>query len=85
MMDGKKMGKQMIDFYKTTFDNSFSTMLMLQEQMERMAEMFWGQMVNVPAEVKKAMAEWTKNYHKGCEEFKKVVDNGFKNLESLAA
>ena len=36
MMDPKKMGKQMIDFYKTTFDNSYSAMMMLQEQMDRM-------------------------------------------------
>ena len=36
MMDMKKMGQQMIDFYKTTFDNSFNTMMMLQEQMERL-------------------------------------------------
>jgi hypothetical protein len=29
------MGKQMIAFYKTSFDNSYSAMMMLQEQMER--------------------------------------------------
>lgn len=38
-MNMKKMGKQMMDFYKTTFDNSFSAMTMLQEQMERMGAM----------------------------------------------
>jgi uncharacterized protein Yka (UPF0111/DUF47 family) len=83
MMDPKKMGKQMIDFYKTSFDNSFSAMMMLQEQMERMANLYWGQMVNVPDEVKKGMTEWTKSYKKNCEEFKKVVDESFKKLESF--
>ena len=42
MMDMKKMGQQMIDFYKTTFDNSYNAMMMLQEQMERMGAMYLG-------------------------------------------
>lgn len=85
MMDPKKMAKQMIDFHKTTFDNSFSAMLMLQEQMERMATMFLGQMGNLPEEPKKALTEWTKNYKKGCEEFKKMVDDSFKKLDTYFA
>ena len=58
-MDPKKMGKQMLDFYKTSFDNSYSAMMMLQEQMERMGAMYWGQMVNLPDEAKKGLTEWT--------------------------
>lgn len=82
-MDPKKMGKQMIDSYKASFDNSFNAMMMLQEQMERMSSMYWGQMVNFPEEAKKGLAEWTKSYRKNCEEFKKVVDDNFKKLESF--
>jgi hypothetical protein len=85
MMDPKKMGKQMIDFYKTTFDNSFSAMMMLQEQMERMTNLYWGQMVNLPDEAKKGLAEWTKSYKKNCEDFKKLIDESFKKLESFVA
>jgi formyltetrahydrofolate synthetase len=85
MMDSQKMAKQMIELYKTTFDNSFSAMMTLREQMERMANMYWGQMLNLPEEAKKGLNEWTKSYKKNCEEFKKVVDDGFKNLESLSA
>jgi hypothetical protein len=85
MMDPKKMGKQMIDFYKTTFDNSFSAMMMLQEQMERMTNMYWGQMVNLPDEAKKGLADWTKSYKKNCEDFKKMMDESFKKLESFVA
>lgn len=82
-MDPKKMGKQMIDFYKTTFDNSFSAMMMLQEQMERMTSMYWGQMLNLPDEVTKGLADWTKSYRKNCEDFKKMIDESFKKLESF--
>jgi hypothetical protein len=85
MMDSKKMTNQMIDFYKTTFDNSFSVMMTLREQMERITSMYWGQMVNLPEEAKKGLSEWTKSHKRNCEDFKKMVDDGFKNLESLSA
>jgi hypothetical protein len=85
MMDPKKMTTQMIDAYKTTFDTSFSAMMMVREQMERMSNLFWGQMVNLPEEAKKGLNEWTKSYKKNCEDFRKMVDDGFKNLESFTA
>jgi hypothetical protein len=85
MMDQKKMGKQILDFYKTTFDNSYNAMMMLQEQMDRLGAMYWGQMVNAPEEAKKGLAEWTKSYKKNCQDFKKAVDEGFQKLESLSA
>jgi hypothetical protein len=85
MTDPKKMGKQMIDLCKTTFDNSFSAIMMLQEQMERLTNLYWGQMINLPDEAKKGLNEWTKSYKKNCEDFKKMVDAGFHNLESLSA
>ena len=71
MMDPKKMGKQMMDFYKTSFDNSYSAMMMLQEQMERMGTMYWGQMVNLPEEAKKDLTEWTKSYKQELRRFQK--------------
>ena len=42
MQDMKQMGQQMINLYKTIFDNSFSTVMMLQEQMERLRTMYLG-------------------------------------------
>jgi polyhydroxyalkanoate synthesis regulator phasin len=83
MLDPTKMGNQMLAFYKTSFDNSFSAMMMLQEQMERMGSMYWGQMTNLPEEAQKGLNEWTKSSKKNCEEFKKVVDDSFKKLEAF--
>ena len=57
MMDMKKMNQQMIDLYKTTYDNSYNSMMMLQEQMERLGAMYWGQMVSLPEEVKISINE----------------------------
>ena len=85
MMDVKKMGNDMMDFYKTTFDQSFDAMMMVQDQMARLTNLYWGQMLAIPEEAKKGMTEWTKSHKKNCEDFKKMVDNGFKNLESLTS
>lgn len=82
-MEQKKMAKQMIDFYKTTFDNTYSAFSMMQEQTERMTNMFLEQATGLPPEGKKALQEWTKAYKKGCEEFKKTVDDNFKKAESI--
>jgi hypothetical protein len=85
MMDHKKLNQQLLDFYKTAFDNSFNAMMLLQEQMERLTGLYWGQMVNLPQEAKKGLNDWAKSCTKNCEFFKKVMDDGFKNLESLSA
>jgi hypothetical protein len=85
MMDPKKMGKQMIDFYKATFDNSFSAMLMLQEQTERMIHLSLEQATMLPKEGKKVYTEWLKACTKGSETFKKAVDDGFEKMAGFLA
>ena len=84
-MDLKNMTKQMIDFQKATFDNTFNAMTMLQEQAERMANMFLNQTQGIPEEGKKAVNEWVKAYKKGREDFRKSTDDGFKKVEDFLA
>ena len=84
-MDLKKMTKQMIDFQKATFDNTFNAMTMLQEQAERMANMFLNQTQEIPEEGRKAINEWVKAYKKGNEDFKKSTDDSFKKVEDFFA
>jgi len=84
-MDLKKMTKQMIDFQKATFDNTFNAMTLLQEQAERMANMFLGQTQEIPEEGRKAINEWVKTYKKGREDFRKSVDDSFKKVEDYFA
>ena len=76
----KRLLKQMLDFNKATFDNTFNAMLMLQEQAEKMASTLLEQAA-LPEEGKKAVNEWVNAYKKGREEFKKSVDAGFKKVE----
>jgi hypothetical protein len=82
-MDPKKLMKQLVDFNKTTFDNTFNAITMLQDQMERMSSMFLEQTPALPEDGKKAVKEWIKAYKTGREEFKKAVDDGYKKLEGF--
>lgn len=83
MFEPRKMAKQMMDFYKASFDNSFNALNMIQEQMERLAAMSLQQTTALPEEAKKAFGEWTKVYKKGCEDYKKGVDENFKRVEAF--
>ena len=84
-MDLKKMTKQMIDFQKATFDNTFNAMILLQEQAERMATMLLSQTQEIPEEGRKAINEWVEAYKKGRVDFKKSVDGSFKKVEDYFA
>jgi hypothetical protein len=82
-MQPKLLLKQMVDFNKAAFDNSFNTMLILQEQMERMAKVYTDQATGISAEAKSAVNEWTKLYKKGLTDFKNMMDENFKKVESF--
>ena len=82
-MEPKQIAKQMIDFQKSTFDNSFSAMSMVQEQAERMVNMSLTQATWLPEEGKKAIEDWIGAYKNGREDFKKTVDDNFKKVEDF--
>jgi len=77
------MFKQMIQFNKSAFDNSFAAMVTLQDQTEKMVNTFLEQATWLPEEGKKVVSEWVASYKKGREEFKKVVDENFKRVEDF--
>lgn len=84
-MDQNKMFKQMVDFNKAAFDNSFSAMYMVQQQMEKMVGTIMDQATWLPEEGKKAINEWSDACKKGAEDFKKAVDDSFKKVEGFFA
>ena len=84
-MDSAKIAKQMIEFQKTTFDNTFGAMVMMQEQTERMANTLLAQATWLPEEGKKAINDWVKAYKEGRENLKKTVDENFKKVEDFFA
>jgi hypothetical protein len=82
-MEQGRIAKQMIDFHKATFDNTFNAMSILQEQTERMVNMFLEQSPWVPEDGRKAINEWIKTYRKGRSDFKTTVDESFKKVDGF--
>lgn len=82
-MQPKQILKQMIDFNKAAFDNAFTNIAMLQEQMERVINMLIDQSTGMTEESKKAVKDWSTIYKKGFEDYKRTVDENFKRVESF--
>ncbi len=82
-MEMQKMAKQMINFQKSLFENSYHAMNMVFEQTEKMVNSLIKQMPMVPEESKKAMDEVLSFYKKSRDEFKKAVDDGFSKMEDI--
>jgi hypothetical protein len=85
MEEYSQIFKQMITFNKTAFDNSFNALVTLQEQTEKMVKAFLDQATWLPEEGKKVTLDWVQAYKKGCEDFKKAVDENFKRVEDFIA
>ncbi|MBN1365415.1 MAG: hypothetical protein JW976_11465 [Syntrophaceae bacterium] len=79
-MEKKEIVKQMIDLHKTSFQNYFSIMVMLQDQTEKLLKPF---IDNVPGEYKEIIQKWTNEYKKQRDEFKKTIDNGYAKVETF--
>ena len=84
-MDPKQISKQMFNFNKMAFERSFSTMVIMQGQAEKMIGVWMDQNKWFPEEGKKAMEEWVKTYKKGREDFKAKVEDGYEKMEEYLA
>jgi hypothetical protein len=84
-MEPKQIAKQVIDFNKTAFDNSFEALIVLQDQTEKMVSSMIEQNSLLPAEGKKVIADFIKTCKKGRTDFKSAADEGFKKVESFFA
>jgi len=77
--------KQMVQFNKNAFDQSYNAMDMLRKQNEKMTSSFLDQATWLPEEGKKAVNEWMQLYKKGCNDYKKTADQNYKDVEKLFA
>ncbi|CAB5134491.1 hypothetical protein D3OALGA1CA_3455 [Olavius algarvensis associated proteobacterium Delta 3] len=84
-MDQKQLLKQMVDFNKMAFENTFNGMVMLQEQAERTAGALMDQATWLPEDGRKAIKDWVNAYKKGREDYKKMIDDSFKKVEEYFA
>ncbi len=84
-MEPLQVAKQMIEFNKSSFDNTFTAMVLLQEQTEKMVNSFLAQANWLPEEARKTLDEWLASYKKGREDFKKTMDESFQKVEAYFA
>jgi uncharacterized lipoprotein NlpE involved in copper resistance len=84
-MEQKQIFKQMIDFNKNTFNNTFHAMVTIQDQTEKMVNSFLAQASWLPEEGREAIDEWVNSYKQGREHFKELVDENFKKVEDFFA
>ena len=82
-MDQKQLFKQMFEFNKTTFNNSFNALSLLQDQMERVATTVLDQATWLPEDGRKAINDWVSSFKSAREEFKKQVDDNYKKVEEF--
>jgi len=82
-MDPKQMFKQVIDFNKTTFDNGFNALVMIQNQAEITMNTLMEQSPWLPDEGKKVVRQWIDTCKKGRDDLKKSMDESFKKVESF--
>ena len=84
-MDQKQMAKQMLQFNKTAFDNTFNAMTMVYDQNEKMVGTFLQQASWLPEDGRKAISDWMESYKKGGENFKNLVDENYQKVEDFFA
>jgi hypothetical protein len=73
--------KQMMQTNKMAFDYNFTMMMSAYEQNKLMLHMFLNQSTDIPDEAKTAIEEWLQGYRKGCENLKKMTDDGYEAVE----
>jgi gas vesicle protein len=99
--EGKKVVEQWTDAYKKGLDDlmkavddgyekieefiNSSAMSMFQDQTEKMFDAFLNQKAWMPVDLKKTMEELTATYTKGCEDFKKRLDENIKQMGNFYA
>jgi polyhydroxyalkanoate synthesis regulator phasin len=80
-MENKIIAKQLIEFQKASFDNTFNSLAVLHEQTEKMVQTFIQQATWLPNEGKEAIKEWVNIYKKGRIDFKAAADKNYKKVE----
>jgi hypothetical protein len=82
-MENKLIAKQVIDFNKATFDNTFDSITVFQDHLEKVVNIFLQKASLFPSEGKKVIVEWMEAYKKGKKDFKQSVDDSFKTVDGF--
>jgi len=80
-MDQSQVLKQMVQFNKSAFDNTFSALEMATDQNSRMITAFLEQAAWMPEDGKKTIRQWLDQYKKGCTDLKSMMNETYKRVE----
>jgi hypothetical protein len=81
-MEADKLAKQMIDFHKTAFNNTFDIVMAVQDQSEKITRSWCEKSGILPDQSKKMIHDWGNVIKKSLGEYKKVVNHGFDTIET---
>ncbi len=82
-MDQKTLMKQLLEFNKTSFNNTYNTMIMMQEQAERMTSTLINHPTLLTDEGKNTIEDWVKVFKTKRDEYQDIVNSNFKKLEEF--
>jgi predicted outer membrane protein len=81
-MDKAQALKQIMQTNKMAFDYNYTMMMSAYEQNKLMFYTFLNQSTDdIPAEVKSAIEEWLQAYRRGCDDLKRMTDDGYRLVE----
>ncbi len=73
--------KQMMQTSKMAFDYNYTMMMSAYEQNKMLMYTFLNHAADIPDETKISIENWLQEYRKGCEELKKLTDEGYRVVE----
>ena len=82
-MNTSKISLQVLDFQKSAFNNTYNTLLKIQEQSEKIADSLIKDNTTIPDEGHRTLDELRLFCKKGQDEIKKTIDDGFVKVESF--
>jgi hypothetical protein len=82
-MEMKNMVKQIYDVQKSALYNTFDTVALMQIQAEQYGTALIEQNPALPQQAKSAISDWIDLQNKARNDYKKILDESFKNLESV--
>jgi hypothetical protein len=81
-MEAEKLTKQMIEFQKTVFNNTFEIVMAVQDQSEEISRSWCEKNSILPDQSKKVMLEWGHIIKQSLKEYKKAINLGFETIET---
>ncbi|MFO8084799.1 MAG: hypothetical protein R6U27_10830 [Desulfobacterales bacterium] len=79
----KNYARQFIGFQKSAFDNTYDSIIQIQDQAENLTYDMLGKMPWVSDEGKKVLDDSVKMFKNARDDYKKMVNDGFVKMEEL--